>query len=112
MIHYLVKNEGCEVYTILGNPTLTIFLKDKTFVDVNSIINVINSINLDDNTYFKVDNSLKVSNYSGILHLTYFVDIKLIRHIAFKNDRLLITKKPTNLTFRDLKFKIIEELTN
>ena len=106
MIHYLVKNEGCEVYTILGNPTLTIFLKDKTFVDVNSIINVINSINLDDNTYFKVDNSLKV------LHLTYFVDIKLIRHLAFMNDRLLITKKPTNLTFRDLKYKIIKELTN
>lgn len=48
---------------------------DKTFVDVNSIISVINSINLDDNTYFRVDNSLKISNYSGILHLTYFVDI-------------------------------------
>ena len=112
MIHYFVKNQGCEVYTILGNPVLTILLMDKTFVDVNSIISVINSINLDDNTYFIVDNSLKISNYSGILHLTYFVKEKLIRHIAFMNDRLLITKTPTNLTFRDLKYKIIKELTN
>lgn len=30
----------------------------------------------------------------------------------YENDRLLITKKPTNLTFRDLKEKIIRELTN
>lgn len=85
---------------------------DKTFVDGNSIISVINSIELDDNTYFRVDNSSKISNYSGILHLTYFVNEKLIRHIAFMNDRLLITKSPTNLTFRDLKEKIIRELTN
>ena len=112
MIHYLVKNEGCEIYTILGNPVLNIFLMDKTFVDGNSIISVINSIELDDNTYFRVDNSSKISNYSGILHLTYFVNEKLIRHIAFMNDRLLITKSPTNLTFRDLKEKIIRELTN
>lgn len=112
MIHYFVKNSGCEVYTILGNPVLNIFLMDKTFVDGNSIISVINSIELDDNTYFRVDNSSKISNYSGILHLTYFVNEKLIRHIAFMNDRLLITKSPTNLTFRDLKEKIIRELTN
>ena len=102
MIHYLVKNSGCEVYTILGNPVLTILLMDKTFVDVNSIISVIN---------FRVDNSLKISNYSGILHLTYFVKEKLIRHLAFMNDRLLITETPTNLTFRYLKYKIIKELT-
>lgn len=112
MIHYLVKNEGCEVYSILGNPTLNIILYDKTSIDVDSIINVINSIKLDDNTYFIVDNSPKVFDYKGILQLTYFVNIKLIRHLAFNNEKLLITKKPTNLTFKDLKEKIIKELTH
>lgn len=112
MIHYLVKNEGCEVYSSRIPQMIHIVIYDKTEVDVESMISILNSIKLEDNTYFEVYKSLSVFDYKGILQLTYFIDESLIRHITFMNDRLLITKKPTNLTFKDLKEKIIRELTN